>query len=839
MKFQLSTLLFVLCLIYSCSTSKKVVDNATTAANSKAVAVADTTKKDMKKDKSKKPKKPKEKKYTDIITDEAVSDTGLFVVHHIEDKYYYEIPDELLNTDMLLVTRIAKIPANMSPFLNAGSKTNEQVVHWVKKGKKVMLKQISFNAIAPDSLPIYESVKNNNLEPILRSFKVECLGKDSTGVVIDATSLFTEDITSISGLNAGQRRTFKANRLDKSRSYIDTIRSYPINIEAVHTMTFSAGSPPSGRNSGTITMQMNQSMILLPEDKMTSRLYDPRVGWFSLRQIDYGSDKLKSDQKTYIRKWRLVPKDKAAYMRGELVEPIKPIVYYLDPATPEQWRPYFIKGIEDWNEAFEKAGFKNAIMAKAAPENDPDFSPEDARYSTVRYVASTTRNAVGPSVSDPRTGEILESDIIWYHNHLRSYRNRYLLETGAANPKARTLLTPEEEIGEMMRRVISHEIGHALGLPHNMKASSAYPVDSLRSGTFTQKYGIATTIMDYARYNYIAQPGDENIRFIRQLGPYDMYSIEYGYRWYPDVEKPEDEKSILHAFVSKHSEDPMYQFGGGFPRTDPDSQTENIGDDPVRASDYGLRNLKIVSGNLIEWTSTDGQSYGDLSELYGEMVGVYSRYIGHVATMIGGVNETLRTTDQDGDIYSPLHRTDQKRSMNWLLNNAFATPTWLMREDIIKRITSEGALDRIRSIQSRHLSTVLNANRMQRLVEASYMDPEKAYPLTEMIDDLQKGLFSEAYSRSSVDVVRRALQRTYLTRVNSLLNPAPSTGSRFFFGPPPVNVSNTDIQPVLKMKMKELHTDLKKAAKRQKDAMTKAHFEDCIDRIEDILDADK
>jgi hypothetical protein len=283
---------------------------------------------------------------------------------------------------------------------------------------------------------------------------------------------------------------------------------------------------------------------------MKIRNYDHRVGWFTVNKVDYSSDALKSDSFRLIRRWRLEPKNEEAYSRGELVEPKKQIVYYLDPATPKKWRPYFIKGIEDWNSVFEKAGFKNTIVAKNPPskEEDPNFSPEDIRYSTVRYVASETRNATGPSVSDPRTGEILESDIIWYHNHLRSYRNRYLLETGAANPLARTLETPEKEIGEMMRRVISHEIGHALGLPHNMKASSAYPVDSLRSGEFTQKMGIATTIMDYARYNYVAQPGDENIRFVRQLGPYDDYSIEWGYRYYPG-KSVEEEQEILSNIV--------------------------------------------------------------------------------------------------------------------------------------------------------------------------------------------------------------------------------------------------------------------------------------------------
>lgn len=397
-------------------------------------------------------------------------------------------------------------------------------------------------------------------------------------------------------------------------------------------------------------------MILLPEEPMTPRLNDPRVGFFTVSQIDYGSPKLKADQKRYIRRWRLEPKDPEAYARGELVEPVKPIVYYLDPGTPENLQKYIKQGIEDWQKPFETAGFKNAIIAKDAPtpEEDPEFSPEDIRYSVVRYVASTTRNAVGPSVSDPRSGEIIESDIIWYHNHLRSYRNRYLLETGAANPSARTLDTPDEEIGEMMRMVIAHEVGHALGFPHNMAASYAYPVDSLRSGSFTQKNGIAASIMDYARYNYVAQPGDENIRFIRQMGPYDHYAVNWGYRWLPNIQEPEDEKATLNQWILAKADDPKYKYGRQSSYFDPQSQTECIGDDPIKASTYGIKNLKYVMTQLPSWTSDQTNDYDDLEELYGELLGVFNRYVRHVARNVGGVYENIKTPQQEGTVYTAL-----------------------------------------------------------------------------------------------------------------------------------------------------------------------------------------
>ncbi|MCB0856294.1 MAG: zinc-dependent metalloprotease, partial [Bacteroidetes bacterium] len=634
---------------------------------------------------------------------------------------------------------------------------------------------------------------------------------------------------------------YEIKNMDKDRSFLDTARSYPINIEITHTMTYNAGNPPGNSDVGAVTMQMNQSMILLPKDPMMPRIHDERVGWFTISQVDYGSEKLKSDQKTYIRRWRLEPKDPAAYARGELVEPVKPIVYYLDPATPEKWRPYFRQGIEDWNVAFEAAGFKNAIIAKDPPskEEDPEFSPEDARYSVVRYVATTTRNATGPSVSDPRTGEIIESDIIWYHNHLRSYRNRFMLETGAANPNARTLDTPEEEIGEMMRRVISHEIGHALGLPHNMKASSAYPVDSLRSGTFTREYGIATTIMDYARYNYVAQPGDENIRFVRQLGPYDLYAIEWGYRVIPNAKTSEEEKTTLSNWIKKHEGDPVYMFGSGRGGIDPTSQTENIGDDNVKASTYGLENLKIVAANLIAWTTEEGESYEELDELYGELGGVWSRYIGHVVPNIGGVYETHKMAGQEGPVYQPVPELTQKAAMRFLNDHAFSTPEWMLREDILRRIEPAGAIERVRSLQARHLNNLLDMGRLARLIEAEAFMGNQAYTLTEMMDDLRKGIWDELYFNQSTDAYRRSLQRAWLEEMQDLLSkeqtPIPAT-FRQFSSRTNIDVSQSDIRPVVKAQLRQLQQDLQKNLKRANDDMTRYHFEDVADRIGEILD---
>ena len=705
-----------------------------------------------------------ERKSIDSLTIGLTKKKGVITSYQKEDKIFFEIDNDLLSKDLLMVTRFVKFPANFQAYQNAGSKTSEQLIHFSKKNKQLLIIQKSYINIADKKDPIAKSVAQNNFPPILAAFPIKNNEKDR--FLIDVSKYFNNDSPGFNILSAAQKKQFGIGSIDSKRSFIDEVKSFKENIEIRHTLTYRSSKAPKDNSTKTVSFQINHSIILLPTELMPIRYLDPRVGWFNLKKYNYSSEELKSDEIRVIQRWRLEPKDLDAYTQGELVEPIKPIVYYIDPATPIKWRPYFKKGIEDWAKVFEKAGFKNAIIAKDAPseEEDSNFSLEDVRYSSIRYVATTTRNATGPRVSDPRTGEIIESDIIWYHNHLRSYRNRYLLETGAANPKARTLDTPEGEIGEMIRRVISHEVGHALGLPHNMKASSAYPVDSLRSGSFTQKNGIATTIMDYARYNYVAQPGDENIRFVRQLGPYDDYSIEWGYRFFP-METSETEKVSLRKMVDKKSMNPIYMYGSG--GNDPNTQTENIGDDPIKASYYGIKNLKIVVSNLDDWTTKKGQSYEDLNELYNETIGVYRRYIYHVIKMIGGINETVMVKGQDNVPYQSLNAKEQKRALSFLGQNLWQTQSWLMNPNLISKIKSKGILKVLQNLQFSALNQILSIRRLNRMISAENTIIGDGLSPEALIEKLFHTFFKE---NIPLDDSVMALQIRFAERVKKLVN---------------------------------------------------------------------
>jgi len=797
------------------------------------------------------------KPYDKVISAKAVSKKGLFTVHKVGDKWYFEIPDSLFNREIMMTTRYSKTAGGGGVY--AGEMENRQTIEWEKgPNKNVFLRVVTVISVADSATDIYKAVSNSNLNPIAGAFDIKAIGKDSNTVVIDVTDYFKGDNTPVS-LGAYTKKRFNLSSQINERSYIVNVKSFPINTEVrvVRTFTstptfmpntgpvsFPSTTLPAAYSAGAVTLEMNNSFVLLPKVPMQKRFFDPRVGFFADEYTVYTDEQQKVDDETFIVRWRLEPKDAdiEKWKRGELVEPKKPIVYYIDPATPKKWRPYLIQGVNDWQKAFERAGFKNAIMAKEWDDKDSSMSLEDARYSVLRYLPSDIANAYGPNVHDPRSGEIIESHIGWYHNVMKLVHDWYMIQAAAVDPKARKMEFDDELMGQLVRFVSSHEVGHTLGLRHNMGSSSRTPVEKLRNKAWVEAHGHTASIMDYARFNYVAQPED-NISekgLFPRIGEYDMWAIQWGYKASFAKDAKEDKKIVNKWAIDSLAANPRLWFGTETNPFDPRSQTEDLGDNSMKASEYGIRNLKRIIVQLPEWTKEDADKYENLNDIYGALVTQFNRYMGHVVKNVGGIYETPKSVEQSGDVYEPTPKAIQEEAVSFLNKQLFETPNWLLDEKILNKISDPVSSEAVANVQTNILNSLLSPARLNRLAACSNrFGTKNTYPLDQMMDAVKKGVWSELSTHKTIDGYRRNLQKTYVDALINIINPgANSSPAPTFFiaGITNVNTKNTDVVSVARAQLVELKAQITASIPATADRMSKYHLQDVSERIKKALD---